>query len=336
MKRWLPLLLIISLLVPALLVGCTSGDQEAAPGTNGEEADEKKIDFPTKPVEITVLFGAGGGQDLIVRKLAEIGEEKLGQPFVVVNRTGAGGAVGYTYVKDQKPDGYNIVASSNSISTAYHKGNMDFDYRTFRGIAMVVKEPVSIAVKADAPWKTLDELFAYAKEHPGEIKIGNSGVGSFTHLTGVAVSKFYGADVVHVPFGKGLAVSALLGEKIDASVQLAAEVMNQVEAGTVRLLAVTGDKRIEAAPDVPTLKEYGYDGNLTLYRSFHAPKDTPDEVIAILEEVFKYAVESEEFAEFAKELGVQVSFMGAEELDEFVAKDDADTARLMELIGLKK
>jgi tripartite-type tricarboxylate transporter receptor subunit TctC len=139
------------------------------------------VAFPDKPLELTVLFGAGSAADLLARKLAELAGQDLGQPVAVVNRTGAGGALGYTHVKGQSPDGYALVWNSNSVSTAYHAGNMKFDHTAFAGVAALTSEPVSLAVKADAPWKDVRELLAHAKAHPGQVRLGNSGRGSFTH-----------------------------------------------------------------------------------------------------------------------------------------------------------
>jgi hypothetical protein len=110
------------------------------------------VAFPDRPLELTVLFGAGSAADLLARKLAELAGQRLGQPVAVVNRTGAGGALGYTHVKGQSPDGYALVWNSNSVSTAYHAGNMKFDHTAFAGVAALTSEPVSLAVKADAPW----------------------------------------------------------------------------------------------------------------------------------------------------------------------------------------
>src|SRR5262249_13873305 len=170
-------------------------------------------DFPTKPVELTVLFGAGSAADLLARKLADLAGKELGQPVAVVNRTGAGGALGYSYVKGQTADGYSLVWNSNSVSTAYHAGNMKFDYTAF---AALTSEPVTLAVKAEAPWKDLRELIAFAKARPGEVRIGNSGRGSFTHLVAVAFENRSGTKLTHVPFGRELAVTTVLGEKIEA------------------------------------------------------------------------------------------------------------------------
>ena len=292
--------------------------------------------FPDKPVELTVLFGAGSAADLLARKLAELAGKDLGQPVAVVNRTGAGGALGYTYVKGQSPDGYALVWNSNSVSTAYHAGNMKLDYTAFAGVAALTSEPVSLAVKADAPWKDIRELLTHAKANPGQVRLGNSGRGSFTHLMAVALENRAGVKLTHVPFGRELAVTTVLGDKIEASVQLPAEIMTQVTGRQVRVLAISGDKRLASLPDVPTLKESGIDLTMSLWRGIAVPKGTPEAAIARLERAFTQAAQSAEFREFATRMGAVVDVRGAKDFDAFMARDDRDIAALMEQIGLKK
>jgi tripartite-type tricarboxylate transporter receptor subunit TctC len=307
------------------LIGILADPRVGAPAT-----------FPTKPVEMTVLFGAGSGADLLARKLAEIAGKNLAQPVMVVNRTGAGGAIGYNYLRGQAPDGYAIVWNSNSISTAYHAGNMNFDYTTFSGVAEMTTEPVSLAVKSDAPWKDLGEFMDYAKKNPGKVRIGNSGRGSFTHLTGVALENKTGAKFTHVPFGQALAVATVLGDKIEASIQLPAEIVSQVRGKQVRILAVTGESRLPSLPDVPTFKEMGIEMTLSLWRGIAVPKGTPDAVIARLEAAFKAAAGSPEFRTFADEMGASIEIRGAKEFDQFMAAQDKELAALMDQIGMKK
>jgi tripartite-type tricarboxylate transporter receptor subunit TctC len=292
--------------------------------------------FPTKPLELTVLFGAGSGADLLARKLAEAAAKDLGQPVAVVNRTGAGGAVGYTHVRGQPADGYALVWNSNSINTAYHAGNMKFDHTAFAGVAQLTTEPVSLAVKADAPWKDIREFLADAKANPGKMRIGNSGRGSFTHLTAVALENRTGAKLTHVPFGQQLAITTVLGDKIEASVQLPAEIMSQVTGKQVRVLAITGEKRLGTLPDVPTFKESGIEVALSLWRGIAVPKGTPDAVIARLERAFTAAAQSAEFQDFAAKMGAAVEIRGARDFDAFIAREDRDLSELMEQIGLKK
>jgi len=292
--------------------------------------------FPDKPIELTVLFGAGSAADLLARKLADLAGRDLGQPVAVVNRTGAGGALGYTYVKSQLADGYALVWNSNSISTAYHAGNMKLDYSAFAGVAALTSEPVSLAVKADAPWKDVRELLAYAKPHPGQVRVGNSGRGSFTHLVAVALENRAGVKLTHVPFGRELAVTTVLGDKIEASVQLPAEIMAQITGRQVRVLAVSGDKRLASLPDVPTLKESGVDLTMTLWRGVAVPKGTPPAVIARLERAFTQAAQNAEFRDFATRMGAVVDVRSATDFDAFIARDDREIAALMEQIGLRK
>lgn len=292
--------------------------------------------FPSKPVELTVLFGAGSGADLLARKVAELAGKELGQPVVVVNRTGAGGAVGYNYVKGQSPDGYSIVWNSNSVNTAYHAGNMKFDYTAFAGVAQLTTEPVSLAVKVDAPWKDVKEFLAYARANPGKLRVGNSGRGSFTHLVAVALDNRTGAKMTHVPFGRELAITTVLGDKIEASVQLPAEIIAQVTGKQVRILAITGEKRLATLPDVPTFKESGLDLTLSLWRGIAAPKGTPEPVIARLERAFTAAAQSAEFRDFAAKLGAGAEIRGAREFDALIAREDRELAALMEQIGLRK
>ena len=292
--------------------------------------------FPARPIELTVLFGAGSGADLLARKLAEGAAKDLGQPVAVVNRTGAGGAIGYTHVQSQPADGYALVWNSNSINTTYHAGNMKLDYTAFAGVAQLTTEPVSLAVKADAPWKDIREFLAHVKANPGQVRIGNSGRGSFTHLVAVALENRTGAKLTHVPFGQQLAVTTVLGDKIEASAQLPAEIMAQVTGKQVRVLAITGEKRLGALPDVPTFKESGIELTLSLWRGIAAPKGTPDAVISRLESAFTTAAQSAEFREFAAKVGAAVEIRRAREFDTFIAQEDRDLAALMEQIGLRK
>lgn len=292
--------------------------------------------FPEKPIEMVVLFGAGSGADLLARKVAEIASRDLGQPLVVVNRTGAGGAVGYSYVRGKEPDGYAIVWNSNSINTVFHAGNTTFDYTAFDGVAQITTEPVSIAVKAESPWKDINEFVDYARKNPGKVRAGNSGKGSFTHLTAVALENTTGARFIHVPFGQGLAVATMLGDKIEATVQLPAEIMPQVAAKQVRILAITGEDRLSSVQDVPTFREKGINLVLSLWRGIALPKGTPPPVIGRLEQAFKAVAESPEFKDFALKMGARIEFRGAKEFDRLIAQEDRELAALMDQIGMKK
>ena len=154
-------------------------------------------DFPQRgPLEITVLFPAGSSADVTARMLAEGMAKALGQKVLVVNRPGAGGAIGYRYVAQQKPDGYALVWNSNSISTTHHSGQLEFDYKAFDAVARVLVESVVIAVKSDSRWKNLNDLVAEAKAKPKAISVGHSGIGSHTHISLAALFSATGAQLL--------------------------------------------------------------------------------------------------------------------------------------------
>src|SRR6267143_1983080 len=190
--------------------------------------------FPHRgPIEITVLFPAGTSADVTARLLADGMSKQLGAKVIVFNRPGAGGAIGYRYVASQKADGYAIVWNSNSISTTYHSGMMPLDYRAFDAVARVLVESPVIAVLGDSKWKSLRELVADAKSRTKQMTVGNSGVGSHTHISSVALFKAAGAEVVDVPFGAAQVVPSLLGGQVDAVVQLPAALSGYAKTGQV-------------------------------------------------------------------------------------------------------
>ena len=287
-------------------------------------------------VEITVLFPAGTSADITARLLAQGMGKHLGANVVVFNRPGAGGAIGYRYVAGQKPDGYNLVWNSNSISTTYHSGQLSFDYRAFDPVARVLVESPVLAVRGDARWKTLADFVADAKSRPGKITVANSGVGSHTHITSVALFKTAGVDVLDVPYAASQIVPNVLGGHVDAMVQLPGALAAHVQAGTVRILAAVTQRRDPTLPDAPTAQEQGVDVALEAWRGIAVPKGTPRAVVAALEAAIRATVESPEFAQAAEKLNVRPAFASASEFGELIAKEDAQLARIMQAIGLKK
>ncbi len=292
--------------------------------------------WPVKPVELINPFAAGAAADIQARKLAEIISRDLGQPMVVRNVTGAGGAIAYNEVHRAQPDGYTLIWYSGAINTLAARKQIAFDYRDFVPIAGIGAEPVCIAVAKDAPWKNIKEFIAYVKKNPGKVTIGNSGMGSVTHMVPLAMAAKAGLRVIHVPFGSGIAVASLMGGKIQASSQHPAEVFSQVKAGEVRILAVSGSKRIGIWPDVPTLEESGIDLEFDQWRGIAAPKGTPKAVVDKLAPLVKKAVESKEWIEFASSVGSTPQYRDPAAFGAFVAKVDQYTREIMGNAGLLK
>ena len=293
--------------------------------------------FPAgKPVEMTVMFGAGSAADVTARELAKGMEKALGVPVPVVNRTGGGGAIGYSYIQQQKPDGYSIIWNSNSVSTNYHSGIMAFDYKAFDAVARVSVETPAIAVRSDAPWKTLKEFIDFAKANPGKVRIGNSGTGSHTHFVASALFGSSDAKITNVPFTGGEAIVNLLGSRIEGVVQLPAALVPHVKSGDLKVLAVLGEKRDPIFADVPTAKELGFSVALDMWRGIAVPTGTPKPVVAKLQDAIKQSVEAQAFKDAGKTIGFVPAYLPAQDFDKLIASDDVRLARLMDELGLKK
>ena len=288
------------------------------------------------PLEITVLFPAGSSADVTARLLADGMAKELGQRVLVVNRPGAGGAIGYKHVASQKPDGYSLVWNSNSISTTYHSGQLAFDYRAFDAVARVLVESPVVAVRADARWKNLGELIADARSRPKAISVGHSGIGSHTHLCLVALFQAAGAEVTEVPFAAAQVVPSLVGGHVDALVQLPAALAGPVKQGQLRLIAALIPKRDPALAEVPTAREQGVDVALEAWRGIAVPHGTPPAVIAQLETAIRATVAASDFQQASERLGVRPAFMPAAEFGTLIAREDAAIASLMTTIGMKK
>lgn len=295
------------------------------------------VPYPRKGnIEITVLFPAGSSADVTARVLAQGIAKQLGVNVVAVNRPGAGGAIGYKYVAAQKPDGYSLVWNSNSISTTYHSGQLPFDYRSFDPVARVLLESVVVAVRSDSKWKTFKELLADAKSRPDAITVANSGVGSHTHISAVALFRTAGARVTDVPYAAAQIVPNLMGGQIDAAVQFPGALAGHVQAGRLRLLVALSAQRDPAFPDVPTARELGIDVALDAWRGIAVPRGTPQAVISVLEKAIREVAQSAEFAAATEKLYVRPGFLPAAEFGKLIAAEDAYLARIMEQIGLKK
>jgi tripartite-type tricarboxylate transporter receptor subunit TctC len=322
---------LVSFVIPLALLGL--GSVLAIPSLRA--APEPAFPGNT-PIEITVLFPAGSSADVSARLLADGMSKRLGVNVIVVDRPGAGGALGYKFVAGQKPDGHSLVWNSNSISTTYYSGTLPFTFHEFAPVARVLAESPVLAVPGKSPWKTLGDLMAAAKVKPKAITVANSGTGSHTHISSVALFKAANADVVDVPFGAAQLVPALLGGQVDAAVQLPAALAGSVRSGQLRLLASLTAERDPAFAEVPTAREQGFGVALEAWRGIAVPKGTPQPVVARLEAAIRDTVESREFKEGCERLGARPAYAPALSFGDIIAKEDAKLGELMEAIGLNK
>lgn len=312
----------VAVLIFAALMPATAIAQEAFPAG--------------KPIEMTVLFPAGTSADVTARVLADGMGRQLLTNVLVVNRPGAGGAIGYKYAAAQAADGYHMVWNSNSISTAFHSGMMSIDYRAFDPVARVLVETPLLVVKADAPWKDLRDFVAYAKTNPAKVTVGNSGAGSHTHFSAVMLFKAAGVNVVDVPFGAAQVVPSLLGNHVNSVMQLPGAMATHVKSGSLRVLAALSAKRDPAFPDVATASEQGVNVAADAWRGIAVPKGTPRPVIKKLEDAIRKTVASAEFIKASESLSVAPAFLAADDFGRLMAKEDAELAQIMQSLGLKK
>ncbi|WP_322991875.1 tripartite tricarboxylate transporter substrate binding protein [Limnohabitans sp.] len=291
--------------------------------------------FPSKPVELVVLFPAGSSADITARALSEQMAKRLGQQILVVNKPGGGGSIGYRYAQQKPADGYTLVFNSTSISTGFHSGLLPFDYRAFDAIARVTVENPVIAVKANARWQDLKSMMVDAKKRPGLLSVGNSGIGSHTHISSVAFFNEQKADVMHVPFGASQVVPSLLGGQIDAVVSVPSALTAHVRANTLRIVGVLAEKREPAFPNVPTSSELGMAFNGEMWRGIASPKGTPKAVVTRIEKALQESIDSPEFKAQGEKMGFIPAFMPSIEFGQLIAKDDVMLAHLMTQTGLK-
>lgn len=287
-------------------------------------------EFPTKEIQIIVPWAAGGATDLIFRALATPASKEFGKAVVIVNKPGGGGAVGYTEGAQAKPDGYVLTAAVTPLTILPHQVSTAFTYKSFEPILNVVSDPSMFLVRADAPWKSLQEFIEFAKKNPEMITVGNSGAGGGVHLVAVAFEKKLGVKFNHIPFsGGGPSVTALLGGHVNAVSVSPPEGINHVQAGKLKIMALFAEKRLEMFPNVPTVKEQGIDFVMGMWRGLVAPKGTPPEVIKRLHDGFKKAMEDPGFVKNAKDMAVNLDYKGPEEFGKLMAHDHEYYGRLI-------
>jgi tripartite-type tricarboxylate transporter receptor subunit TctC len=249
-------------------------------------AQDAGANYPNRPIHIIVSVPAGGGVDTVTRIVANGLQEKLGQPVVVENRSGAGGNIGAEAVFNADPDGYTLLAAQPSpltINPLLYK-KMAFDPTQFEPVVIMTTVANVLLVRSDFPAKTAQEFIAYAKANPGKINYASQGIGTTSHLTAALFEKMTGTKMVHVPFkGTAPALNALIGGYVDMIFMELASAIKLHEAGKARILAVATTARIAELPDIPTLNEAGVKGFKSgTWNAIAAPPKTPPIIVVKL------------------------------------------------------
>ncbi len=295
-------------------------------------------DYPSRPIELVVPFGAGGGTDILARVTAEAAKKHSSQPITVVNRPGASGSIGLTEVVNARPDGYKIAMITVEMAIIPHMGIAKFSPEAdFTPLVRLNADPVVLTVSATSPWKTIEEMVDAAKKSKDPLKFGNAGTGGVSHLAAVALAQKAGTAFNHVPFqGNAPAVVALLGGHIDAVTASPSEVFSFVQSGKLRALAVLADQRLGGAfAQVPTMKERNIDLSVGTWRGLAAPKGLPADVLARLSAIALKTANEPAVKEAMEKQNLGYSVADGEAFRKQIANDSALYKQLIDQMGLK-
>jgi len=295
------------------------------------------LDYPTRPVRVIDGFGGGSTPDLVARLIGQWASQRLGQPFVVENRVGAGGNIAAAAVAKAAPDGYTLLTcvSANAINaTLYTK--LDFNFPgDFALVAGVIKLPMVVLVNPSFPAKTLPEFIAYAKANPGKINFASPGIGTPMHVAIELLKMQAGIDIVHVPYrGPARAFTDLLAGQVQAFIITLSSAIGFIRTGKLRALAVTSATRAQVLPDLPTVSEVlpGFDA--TAWDGICAPKGTPSAIVDALSSNITAGLADPQFVAKIKDLGGETQPMGSVEFSKFVADETAKWAKVVKFANM--
>ncbi len=277
-------------------------------------------EFPSRPLQLIVGYGAGGGTDMCFRALALTASKELGQSIVVENKPGAGSSLSIGYIARQKPDGYSLAAlSTGAVLNQFLVPSIDYDVmKDLTPIAMVAQYQVGLLVRADSPMKSLDDVIAKAKEAPNAIAFSTAGVGTPQHLTMVKLGEEVGVQWTHAPYKSGIEAStALVRGDVEVMAQTA-EWVPFVRDGRLRLLNVFTESRMEGFPDAPTLVEAGHNLVAPSILGLVGPKGMDPAVVAKIDGAFKKAIDTDEFRKCADQFGLKTDYKDATAFRQYI------------------
>ncbi|MBP2628438.1 MAG: hypothetical protein H6Q68_3149 [Firmicutes bacterium] len=294
--------------------------------------------YPAKPITMIVPFSAGGGMDLLARALEKSAPKYLGQPLVVVNKPGGTGTIGWNELASASPDGYTIGMSVVELIVQPLYGSTKYHYPTaLDPLIQISASPLVMIVQGEQPWQDITSLIEYGKQHPGQLKFGHQGIGSMGHIIGEIFAKTADITIGQVPFrGASEATAALLGTHVQFAVVNPLSVKEQIRNGTIRALAVSGEKRLAdpVLAEIPTFKEQGLDIVVNNWFGVAAPKGLPPQVQMKLVEGFKTMIFDPDFKRSVDALGVEIEYLGPQETQEKWLDDNTKLTKIIQITGI--
>lgn len=297
--------------------------------------------YPERPVTIIVPWAAGGGTDATARIIGSLLEKELGQPVNVVNRTGGSGVVGHEAIAAAAPDGYTLGLATVEIGMLHWQGLTQRDYKDYTPIALMNLDPAGVQVRADAPYKTVNDLLEDIKKNPGKFKASGTGQGGIWHLAIAGMLDSLNIDPSTVRWVPSQGAAPGLQDLVAGGVEVVPcslpEARSLIEAGRVKSIAVMNSERNPAFPDVPTLAEQtGSQWAIGAWRGIVGPKGMPADVTKRLAEALDKIYKSKEYNDFMSQRGFGVKFAAGEEFLAFWKKSDEDLGAVMKKVGLAK
>jgi tripartite-type tricarboxylate transporter receptor subunit TctC len=297
--------------------------------------------YPARPITLIVPWGAGGGTDATARIIGSLLEKDLGQPVTVVNRTGGSGVVGHAAIASAQPDGYTIGLATVEIGMMHWQGLTDLTSASYTPIGLVNADPAGVQVRADSPYKSVNELLAAIKSNPGKFKASGTGQGGIWHLAIAGLLRDQKIDPAALPWVPSNGAAPGLQDMVAGGIEVAPvslpEARSLIDAGKVKSLAIMNDKPSALYPNVPTLKAaIGSDWTMAAWRGIVAPKGLPAPVRDKLAEAVRKVAASKEYNEFMASRGFGVIYAGPDDFAKFMVKSNTELGATMKAVGLVK
>lgn len=297
----------------------------------GEDAQ-----FPSNTIELIIPYAAGGSTDVSLRLMASAAEETCGVNVIASNQTGSAGAVGFTATANSAPDGYTVGATASELAFLHQLGVTEVSPSDFTGVMRYALNPHVVFVNDDSPYETIDDLINDVSS--GEtINVATPGTGSAAHLSleGLAMELDLDGQFTNLPFdGDATALQALVGNQADMILMVAGTAYPQVEAGSIRPLAVAGDERLELLPDTPTLSEAGVDWESAAHLGLAVPNEVPEDVVATLDECLSATLETEEFVAGMENQNLDIDYLSTSDFDDYLEDLEEQYSEIIENSGL--